>query len=107
MGEPQANCQYLFPKDGVQGDVQVIEDERGVKIVVTPYFNSPSDRPVLAYVQVLDSAGKVLRRETDRISGSTGRRQIFNSDAKVRPAFERPEGEDVVELPRPPKKVSK
>jgi len=84
----QTRCVYRFPHDAVQGDITVVEDERGVTVTVEPYFVSPSDRPVLAFIEVFDSDGVALRRETDRISGATGRRQSFDANARVRPRFE-------------------
>lgn len=81
-------CVYIFSKDGVDGDVSFTEDDRGLVVTVTPRFAAKDDRPTLAFFQTILSDGTVLRREVDKLFGSTGRRRNLDRTLNVKPKFD-------------------
>ena len=89
-------CVYIFSKDGVDGDVSFVEDDRGLVVTVTPRFAAKDDRPTLAFFQTILSDGTVLRREVDKLFGSTGRRRNLDRTLSVKPKFD--SGDDVAEV---------
>ena len=99
-----SKCEYVFSKDGIDGEVKVIEDDRGVVVEVTPYFNRSDDRPTLCSFTTVSSDGTVICREVDKILGTTGRRRILDRTARVTPQFERQGAEPPDDKPAESKK---
>lgn len=78
---------YEFIRDGIEGDVKVVQDEAAgvVKVIVEPYFYNPKAIVPTVTVTTTTDRGRIITEELHAASGQSGKLMKFGSGKQVKP----------------------